>query len=799
VNPNPLKQKHLFSALILFLLIAVACEKYEFTDENDELLRKSFPRITNINIQPFSSEAFISFSIEDEESNDPVKDRKIIFWEPDQPIGNTTVGDSTNNFITIPDLQPNTTYEGVVRVETSVKILQEENLFFYSDTFEFKTLPIAVNIESIIVNEQQLKVTAYAIIEDYDPSLNATNLFFTWKSSNGNTITTQANGISGKGRFNSELRYFDFSSASFEVTAFATIDQQSIPSVPSPFFLDDLEGDFWVNMTKLEPFDNGTNTIYPSIIGNIPALEGAVSFEHGGYVYLGLGRVIDNQNFAYPNQFYRYDPRRNSWETTNVSLINGKGRMFAFSFKSADGHIYLGGGCNPCEDYDTWDGEIDPSERLSGIKVLSDFYRFDGSDFMRVGSIPAGRFAGNALNLGNEDFLIGGIEKKEVQGDIQEQGYEDDQFDPGEWHDIDEDGSVDAKTFQPHLPFIEAEFCDLLSSTSRRRLFCRSCGVDQGNVFYKVSSSVTGDRNEISYELVDNVGQKYFQETLANGLNVLVRIDNDLNEYIWQDRNDDGRIQFQSELKDNMGNPGPRPTSHIAILSKATTDPNEIVWERQVSAGQNSIRVVLSTGSSWCDQNNDNKIQLSEIFIDPDEPEFDEWLDADQDGVPAEVAQILTVQNQVWTLENNSWETGSMETVRPQYGAAALRIASDVYFVAGDQIIPSTNQNPSIYRFDGSSFHEVEPMGNSMDFGHRVHPFHFVINGKGYVGGGENSEGPVPFDHFEFSPMLNELKRVTACGIPDMARGTGFSFEGKGFIFGKSLGERQFWVYIPKL
>lgn len=79
----------------------------------------------------------------------------------------------------------------------------------------------------------------------------------------------------------------------------------------------------------------------------------------------------------------------------------------------------------------------------------------------------------------------------------------------------------------------------------------------------------------------------------------------------------------------------------------------------------------------------------------------------------------------------------------------------------------------------------------------------FVINGQGYVGGGNygSSSGPFLSDMWRYTPSTNQWSQVA--GIPGLARygATSFSTAGKGYVYGglnSSLDfTNQFWEYDP--
>ncbi|MFZ4862630.1 Kelch repeat-containing protein [Sphingobacterium sp. Mn56C] len=118
---------------------------------------------------------------------------------------------------------------------------------------------------------------------------------------------------------------------------------------------------------------------------NASARYGAIGFSLGGYGYVGLGADKDRTPYK---DFYRYDPKTNTWTAINSDLTD---RMYnAFVFVK-DGKAYIGGG-----------------NSLGGAESYpKEFYIFDGTKWSRGADLKDTDNTYDITREGASTFVIG--------------------------------------------------------------------------------------------------------------------------------------------------------------------------------------------------------------------------------------------------------------------------------------------------------------------------------------------------------------------------------------------------------
>lgn len=730
--------------IVILLGITVVLSLYACTEDRD-LPRKSFVVVDNVQSFIFSkTEVLITFNISKVEEVDPIVSRYIEFYQVQNPSVITRGAiDINKNSIRIDTLTKETEYAYTIYVMTS-----DAPPNTYASELHFFTTPGITVITDSLVSEldKELKLTAFGLIQEFEVAdLAAIDSVGHYWIHNGDTIITSvsAQEISPEGLFRSEFQYFDFTKK-YDVKAYVKQTGKSVVldgAVPAVSYRSLSKGDFWVDIDKLaKPQDRYSGS----------PREGAVSFVINGIAYVGLGR---SEVGTYLLDFWKYDPHRNKWGKLPGSFPSGKGRMHAVAFHDNVGNVYVGTGCNPCQD---------DAASIEKIGFKSDFYRFDpqseswteitnlslthgsdesnnshkdddkdGKERLDAGDCinsadceetdDEGRFGAYVFSDGMSIYIGGGLGKTIREGDLNE----DNQINDLEWQDLNGNGVLDLKEW------VDADDNDTIN---------------------------IGDWTDFNSNDIIDSGE----------------LDNtDGNEYVdageWTDSLDsDGEVDGV-EWVDNNAN-------------------------RFIDAGE------------WHDFNR-NKHRDN---FDLDESE---WIDTDGDGLvdDEEVTYKLYARNDLWKVNLNNLTTGNWEHVsdnedHTRYGATALNWNGDAYLFMGDTYPASPpGTEGSILKFNGNGW--TSPTSNNIPET-RVYAPTFVIPqyNQLYLGAGEyNDSTLVSFDMWGINSSLLG-KEVSACGLLGLSRGIGFGIEDKGYVgFGRSntgIGVevgKEFWVYIPCL
>ena len=256
--------------LPLYLLLSISMYLLFSTCKKDNLSRKSFPEICILDHFSSSSEATFYFTISDIESSDPIQNISFIY---------STVGSSSSsvevpinmgvNSFTVTGLLADTLYQGKIQVKTSAT---DDNNTFYSKggEYEFMTTPVTLVIESLVINELQLKATVTARVENYDEvkddiMFSNPQIKWRWNDDSMNSlnqdsfIISQGLDLGDDGKFKAELRYFNFDVNSYKASAMIDANSNTVISSETSFDPDSLDGDYWVNIGNLPAFDNTNN------------------------------------------------------------------------------------------------------------------------------------------------------------------------------------------------------------------------------------------------------------------------------------------------------------------------------------------------------------------------------------------------------------------------------------------------------------------------------------------------------------------------------------------------------------
>lgn len=112
--------------------------------------------------------------------------------------------------------------------------------------------------------------------------------------------------------------------------------------------------------------------------------ENAVAFSSGDYGYVGLGNSVQGSTFK---DFYRYDPKSDSWD--RISDFPG-GRTYGASAFVLNGYPYVGAG------YDS-----------SGFR-RTEFWKYlpSSDNWQQVTDIPRGLGASCSFAVGNKGYVV---------------------------------------------------------------------------------------------------------------------------------------------------------------------------------------------------------------------------------------------------------------------------------------------------------------------------------------------------------------------------------------------------------
>nr|AWJ66121.1 hypothetical protein [uncultured bacterium] len=816
--------------LIIFIsILYLSCKKdKDLVDENDNLLRKSFPVIDNLNALPFSkTEARVNFNISKVEPNDTIKEKWVIYYLDASNKDSIQVTPIQNNYQNLINLLPDKTYTYQIKVITCAKV----NNTFYSVTDEFTTPVITLILEDDFVEtKSELLVTGSAIIQDFKESDRPliTEVRFEWIDTDNlmKRITEVPLGdIDGNGAFKGAFRFFDYTKT-YQVTASIKYKENDTPSNTLDFKTK-TGGDFWVDMGVLPVVDRDGKVVpgeHP--FSNVPGLlglEGAVSFvDNKGMAYLGLGRKGTNPSML-SDKFYRYDPQLNKWFAMGP-VFPGGGRMYAVAF-TFNGEIYIGGGCQNCDGFDEYNGHDKLELIRDDLMYLNDFYKFDGIDnWVQVPSLPLGkgRFAAYGFQHQIQSFVGGGLVKNVKEGDIDIATNKPMQIDPGEWHDLNGDGMPTFYDSRPSgILLTQKKACDILFDQTKTQ-FCENCGcldencVSKTNVRFDIKVDPI-DPQRFDVKLVDeyNPNKTFFNGSSGSfsKLQVPVLINGNLNK-VWEDKNDNGRIEDDLDpSKDEIldFDSGTTPIDEILI-----NNSSGIIWEQKNIAGAAVIKVDLVLGTLWCEKEEfsaqygvgDGFVDYDELFIHVDTdtsnhaPIWIEWFDEDLNETLDEIENSyeLIVSDELYEFDGN-WSIATVSDDNMRYGAATFQNVSSI-FLSGSNTTPfeivSGNDNLCTIT-GGLADIGCTPFSNGNNFNSRVFPFSFEIGNDLYIGGGE-TESALGFDLWKYDGL--QIKEVAGCGINRLTRAVGFSLEGKGFVgFGKidDQPSKEFWTYIPKV
>jgi N-acetylneuraminic acid mutarotase len=144
-------------------------------------------------------------------------------------------------------------------------------------------------------------------------------------------------------------------------------------------------------------------------------------------------------------------------------------------------------------------------------------------------------------------------------------------------------------------------------------------------------------------------------------------------------------------------------------------------------------------------------------------------------------------------LYNDFYEYDPIANTWTKKGDFSMPRDQPIYFVIGDKGYMGTGNNPPNSPTNTTDFWEYDPKMDKWtmkaDFpgAARCRSFSFVINGKGYVGGGENNSISKQNDFYEYDPVKNEWTSKTSF-TDKLARSRGFSIGNFGYMIGGLVG-----------
>lgn len=825
---KPSKYLFPFIVLVIGAVLLTTCKKdADFPRDINEdglLDKKSFLTIEISNIDPFPTEAVVNFTIDNVEPEDTIQEKWILYWE----LGSTDTMHRRIplriNFDTIPNLTPQTNYQCRIKIKTSDSV----NQYFYSNVLDFKTPTISLRIDNeFIEDEQNLKVTALAIIDNYENIDNSEieTFGFIWKEilADGglanDSVKIETNyflnpqAISELGQFQGNYYFYDYSK-DYQVKAFVNTATQGLLFSDPDTFSTKSDGDFWVNMAELFVLDATLDTTN-SMPVLPPALEGAVSFKYDEMIYVALGKSPSGYN----NTIYRYDPKINEWEGLGMVPMELKDRMYATVFTKGE-EVYVGAGCTNCDSYEdyTWENRrnIETLKKIKEIELKDDFYQFDGSNFSTPSSfnLPEPRMAA----YGFKDCVGGGLSWSvlPIEGDLEGTNNEEEQIDEGEWHDLNGNESIDTELFSNSS---EIQFSKMLINGSNRGsnnksicdmlvkgyegLFCESCISNNNSqkldLYFKIEKTISPNY-KANFFVKTATGDK---ENFLQGsspynfcMDIELGMQSAYSTVNWKDENNNWKIEH-GELT------GDKPNTIDCVRMKYASDggDDKIIWKENITnyvptASAFADITLEELGTIWCEEegNENNLVNTkTELYYNGEKPKYPEILNGTNlSDLYNELVANDTLFNSVGVFKSKNLDN-------KRYAATMWEIGSNTYLIGGDTIAPIdlSNTITNLYKLDGTSFSQDLVIDNN--FKDRIHPFSFVINGKGYVGGGEFANGdPVNLDLWEFDPTASSFVEVAGCGINSLTKGVGFSANGKGYVFGNYEGKAECYVYIPK-
>ncbi len=863
----------LFStALLLLSLSLITCVKDDLLDENNNLLLKSFPEIYDVkSVISSSTEAAISFKVRDVVKNDPIIEQIIEYSLLDNP---TTIKRDTlsyaidpNNYnktytYVITDLEVGTKYKYnfILKTEKQLDTEQEEvNTFtFINDDYIFETFQLNIILDTIIEFESQLKATVFGRIEDYDDlklgELGDT-LIFEWleidniNNSNIKEVKLHESNFTD-GNFSADFVYYDFSKT-YKLRACINYNDQKVCSVSSidqgKVFQSESEGDFWVDISELPVLDDNLNITIGQDINTLKLPhEGAVSFKEKGINYVGLGK----RGSTYQNTFFTYNPTKNFWEQAAVDFP-GDARAYATVFNKG-GTTYVGGGCKDCDAYEDFlDENKNHIKTLTSLKdfennIFIDFYPYNGSTGDKI-NLPTPLLAAYGVN----NYVGGGLKMVYKEGNINygnNENYENNQIDPGEWHDLNENGKPDYYHRPESMFDLDNLLQDVTIENDKIKIpFCKECvGSDpcgesdllDAYLYFDISKDSINGREFKSYNnlilkvddkgtlnefsLVDNGSISIQEDNCSCNSSIPnfhftyhLTLDNPIEKIIWKDRNNNGVININmvkecSELFTmNMND----TITDLTFLENTNSiefldGEDKVIFSRagEFENGVNIFDAVIkdlttSLGTLWIDKdgNGNDLVSYDELYInnnnneiDPQQsqtPEFwTEWIETNGNTYPDEIYNTFYV-NDTLTLINASGNSTTSMSINQRYAPTIWNLKDGrTYMIAGGNSAPiSDKDQPNrILKWNGTQW-IMNGIVTPESFEDRVHSFSFVINGKAYVGGGEGVNGKsVNFDLWQFDPdaSMNNFKEVTGCGVSRLSKGVGFSADGKGYVLG---------------
>ena len=732
---------------------------FTFSCRNDfEPIEKSFVVIDSVNHEVLSkNSAFISFELFNLESPSHVNFLTVTYYPKDSAIHkiDTVIGGFLRS-VTLKDLIPETEYCYTITAKMK-SIVPADTLKtnFTSDEFCFETPSITVLTDNLYIeSDKELKVIAFGRIDGFLPEDRATidSVGHIWKNSEGKLDTTiSIEEISDEGTFKSELFNYDFTEK-YEIRAFVKeIGKELVTAGTKTDFCSESEGDFWVNLADLSDSWPGKGML---------AREGAISFVSNGFAYVGLGH--DQQGFL--DDFWKYDPSQNSWEKIGNFPDS---RMHSLMFQNDLGNVFVGLGCNPCEE-----------DKITDQGFKNDFYQFNPTDdtWKKIPELslidrrnsPTDNDKDNTekciTNKIDEDddsrygayvfeyrpgssqpkyiYLGNGIGKTIKEGDLDASM----SLEKGEWIDYKDNGVLEHREWVDHdgngVFNIGAEWSDLNLNGIVDPGEFNDIPMTGGNGYIDAGEWADINNNGVNFGVV-NINNEW---TDGGNLNCMI----DAGE--WHDFNRNGKI-------DNITRPHP---SLIKLFK-----------------------------SEWVEDTS-NPFQI--------------------DGYPDEgdITHEYDMRTDLWRINPNNlsdgWELVDEISGINAFGRPIMKRGNNVFIISDEEVIDPNSSSQgdfvkALYKFNKNNDEKwVETVsGNSIEFPNRLFAASFRIkDDETYLCGGQNRDGKIAiFDIFEtiYAPKtgqnLVEFKERTACGLSGLTKGIGFSIGDKGYVgIGRISGSR---------